>query len=238
MKAFDRLWKWPDGLVWRATRGFVEGSRRRRFRIFMREMRPTPFDRVLDIGAGEGEGRGVNFFEEYYPWRGQITAVALADLPLFRRAYPDVTLVIADGRRMPFPDRSFDIAFSNAVIEHVGSEKDQRAFVAEACRVADRVFLSTPSRWFPVDSHTMIPFAHLLPLRLRNAIYRLFGRSSYASEKALRLIGGRELRRLVPEGRKARIIRQRSLGMTANLNLVIEHDFPSGNRLTGRAKRA
>jgi len=223
MKAFDRFWKWPDGFVWRATRGFAERSRRRRFAIFMREMRPTPFDRVLDIGAGEGEGRGVNFFEERYPWRGQVTAVALADLPLFRRSYPDVTLVVADGRRMPFPDRSFAIAFSNAVIEHVGNGKDQRTFVAEACRVADRVFLSTPSRWFPVDSHTMIPFAHWFPMRWRNAIYRLFGRRSYANEKALRLIGGRELLRLVPEGCRGRIIRQRSLGMTANLNLIIEH---------------
>ena len=189
----------------------------------MREMRPTPFDRILDIGVGEGVGRGVNFFEERYSWRGQVTAVALADIPTFRHAYPEIALIVGDGRRLPFADRSFDIAFSNAVIEHVGSGKDQRAFVAEACRVADRVFLSVPNRWFPMDTHTMIPFAHWFPLRWRNAVYRTLGRRSYASEKALHLIGGRELLRLVPEGWNGRIIRQRWFGMTANLNLIIEH---------------
>jgi SAM-dependent methyltransferase len=222
MKAFDWFWKWPDGLVWRTTRGSTERSRLRRFDTFMREMRPTPFDRVLDVGAGEGEGRGVNFFEDRYPWPAQITALALSDLPAFRRAHPSVTLVVGDGRRLPFADRSFEIAFSNAVIEHVGTSDDQRRFVAEACRVADRVFLSTPNRWFPLDSHTMAPFAHWLPMRWRNAIYRTIGRGSYASERALRLIGTRELRAFVPDGFRVRIIRQRVAGLTANLNLMLE----------------
>lgn len=222
MKAFDRFWKWPDGFVWRVTRGFAERSRRRRFGLFLREMRPTPFDRVLDVGAGEGEGRGVNFLEDMYPWPDRITALALADMPAFRRAHPAVTLVVGDGRRLPFADRSFEIAFSNAVIEHVGTSADQRRFVAESCRVADRVFLSAPNRWFPLDSHTMVPFAHWLPLRWRNAIYRALGRGSYASEQSLRLIGARELRGFVPEGFRARIVRQRAAGLTANLNLILE----------------
>lgn len=222
MNLLDRFWKWPDGFVWRVTRKQSEASRRSRFDLFMREMRPKPSDRVLDIGAGEGEGRAVNFFEEWYPWRKQITAVALSYLPEFRRAFPDVTLVIGDGKKLPFPDRSFDIAFSNAVIEHVGTKKDQRRFIAEACRVADRVFLSTPNRWFPIDAHTMIPFAHWLSLSTRNAIYRLLGRTSYASEEQLRLVGSRELLGFVPKGFRARLVRQRMLGWTANLNLVIE----------------
>lgn len=221
-RAFDGLWKWPDGFIWRATRRSTERSRGRRFEIFMRETRPTPFDRVLDIGAGVGEGRGVNFFEDRYPWPDRITALALADLPAFRRAHPEVTLVVGDGRRLPFADRSFDIAFSNAVIEHVGSSADQRRFVAEACRAADRVFLSTPNRWFPLDSHTMAPFAHWLPIGWRNAIYRAIGRGSYASENALRLVGARELRGFAPKGFRARIIRQRAAGLTANLNMVLE----------------
>jgi hypothetical protein len=219
---FDGLWKWPDGLVWKWTRRITERSRRARFEMFMREMRPARADRVLDIGAGEGEVRGVNFFEEWYPWRSRCTAVALSDLLVFRRRYPDVELVVGDGRRLPFADRSFDIAFSNAVIEHVGREQDQRKFVAEACRVADRVFLSTPNRWFPVDAHTMIPFAHWLPLRWRNAMYRLLGRGQFASETALRLIGERELRSFVPRGFTARVIRQRSFGIVANLNIILE----------------
>ncbi|MBI4138652.1 class I SAM-dependent methyltransferase [Candidatus Uhrbacteria bacterium] len=222
MKLFDVLWKWPDGLAWRLTRRTTEASRRKRFDLFMAAMKPNPVDRVLDIGAGEGEGRNVNFFETWYPWRSRITAVALSDLPEFRKAFPEAKLVIGDGKDLPFPDRSFDLVFSNAVVEHVGTERDQKRFVAEACRVGDRVFLSTPNRWFPVDAHTLILFAHWLPLPWRNRIYRLFGRAYFASEERLRLLGARGLRSLVPRTHRARLIRQRAFGWTANFNLVLE----------------
>lgn len=222
MKLLDSFWAWPDGWVWRTTRARTEQSRRARFAMFMRELQPGPNERVLDIGAGEGEGRAVNFFEDWYPWRRQITAVALSDLPEFRRAFPEVSLVIGDGQRLPFADNSFDIVFSNAVIEHVGTETDQRRFIAEACRVARRVFISTPNRWFPIDAHTMIPFAHWLPMAWRNAIYHGLKRDYFATEERLRLIGARELFSFVPPGYHARILRQRVGGLTSNLNVVIE----------------
>lgn len=186
----------------------------------MEAVAPKEQDLVLDVGAGEGEGRGVNFFEDYYPWSSRITALALEDLPLFRQRNPEVTLVIGDGKKMPFADRAFTIAFSNAVIEHVGTTEQQRQFVHELCRVSDKVFISMPNRWFPIDSHTMIPFAHWLPLSWRNAIYRLFKRDYYASEAALHLIGAKQLVSYVPSGFSVRIIRQRALGWTTNINLI------------------
>ncbi len=222
MTFLKNFWSWPDGFIWRMTRKRTEQSRRARFEIFMRELLPGPADHVLDIGAGEGEGRAVNFFEEWYPWPSQITAVALEDLPAFRAAYPAVKLVVGDGKKLPFPNKAFDIVFSNAVIEHVGTIADQRHFIAEACRVANRVFLSTPNRWFPIDFHTMIPFAHWLPMNMRNAIYRFFHRDYFASEARLRLLGERELLSLIPNNVQARVIRQRVLGWTANINVILE----------------
>lgn len=216
------LWRWPDGLVWRVTRRVTEKSRRVRFALFMRVMKPGTVDRVLDVGAGEGVGAALNFFEAWYPWKRNITAVALEDLPAFRQAYPDIRLVLGDGRRLSFSDKSFDIYFSNAVLEHVGTLEDQRRFVAEACRVAKRVFLSTPNKWFPVDAHTMIPFAHWLPLHWRNAIYRTFGREFYASEERLRLLGRRDIERLIPHGFRAIFYAQRTCGLISNWNVVIE----------------
>jgi len=61
-------------------------------------------------------------------------------------------------------DGAFDIGFSNAVVEHVaGGREGQRRFVGELCRVARRVYVTTPNRWFPLDPHTLLPFAHWLP---------------------------------------------------------------------------
>ena len=58
-------------------------SRRRKLRLFMDELQPTPETTVLDVGAdelgfGEGSGCGtLNFFEEHYPWPERITALGL-----------------------------------------------------------------------------------------------------------------------------------------------------------------
>jgi SAM-dependent methyltransferase len=224
MNLIDRFWKWPDGWVWRKTRGVSDRSRRVRFRLFMQTMQPGPTDRVLDVGAGEGDAAKVNFFEATYPWRHRVTAVALEDLPLFRQTFSDVKLVIADGRNLPFADRSFDLYYSNAVLEHVGTTEEQRRFLSEACRVSKRVFLSTPNRWFPIDSHTMIPFAHWLPLGVRNTIYRLFGRDYYASEERLHLIGLRDLCALKPKGVTMRAYPQRMFGLVANWNIVLKRE--------------
>ena len=61
------------------------------------------------------------------------------------------------GATLPFADGAFDLGFSNAVVEHVAGGRDgQRQFVAELCRVAQRVFVTTPNRWFPLDPHTLL----------------------------------------------------------------------------------
>ena len=79
--------------------------------------------------------------------------------------------VRADGRELPFADGAFDLGFSNAVVEHVAGGRDgQRRFVHELCRVARRVFVTTPNRWFPLEVHTLLPFVHWLPARARERV--------------------------------------------------------------------
>ena len=64
--------------------------------------------------------------------------------------------VVADGRGLPFVDDAFDLVVSNAVIEHVGDEPDQQAFVAEHVRVGRHWAMTTPNRWFPIEAHTRV----------------------------------------------------------------------------------
>src|SRR5258708_4616087 len=49
-----------------------------------------------------------------------------------------------------------------------GSSLPSRGFVrfvrtAARCRVAGKVFVTTPNRWFPLDPHTLLPLVHWLP---------------------------------------------------------------------------
>ena len=177
-------------------------SRRRKLELFMETMRPTPATRVVDVGvtdSGFGEERGLghthNFFEAMYPWPERITAVGATDLSRFRAAFPSVATVVADGRALPFRDGAFEVAFSNAVIEHVGGRRDQQAFVRELSRVADRVFVTTPNRLFPVDAHTLLPVVHWLPRPRRERVYRALGREAGIG---VELLSPRSLRALFP----------------------------------------
>jgi hypothetical protein len=206
--------------MWRATARITGASRERRYRLFEELLRPAASDRILDVGVTNSTLRSGNFFEARYPWPHNITAVAPRDMPDFRTAYPEVTLAIADGRKLPFGDGSFDIGFSNAVIEHVGTREDQRRFAAEMARVCRRFFVATPNSRFPVDPHTLLPFVHWLPRGVRHRLLRLSGNGNWARESALNPLNATELAALFPAAAGARIVRQRVLGMASVLIAV------------------
>jgi SAM-dependent methyltransferase len=142
-------------------------SRRRKLQLFLDLLQPGPETTVVDVGVTDapfGSGSTDNFFEALYPWPVRITGVGQTELDRFSAAFPQVRAVRADGRDLPFADGEFDLAFSNAVVEHVaGGREGQRQFVHELCRVSRRVFVTTPNRHFPLEVHTLLPFVHWLP---------------------------------------------------------------------------
>ena len=187
-------------------------SRERKLDLFLEELHPTAETTVLDVGAdergfGEGDGCGtLNFFEERYPWPERITALGLHDGTGFRARYPDIRYVQGDACDLPFADGEFDVVFSNAVIEHVGDQEQQRRFVSEALRVGRRAFITTPNRRFPLEVHTRLPLVHWLPAALSHPLYRATGT---AGATELHLLTRRSLAALFPG--RVRIV---SLGLT------------------------
>ena len=169
-------------------------SRERKLRLFLELLAPGPETTVIDVGVTDapfGGGSTDNFLEALYPWPEQITAVGVTGLDRFAAAFPRVRAVRADGRSLPFGDGEFDLGFSNAVVEHVAGGRDgQRAFVHELCRVAGRVFVTTPNRWFPLEVHTLLPFVHWLPPGPRSRVLRF--------EDVLDPLGPKELAALFP----------------------------------------
>ena len=105
-------------------------------------------------------------------------------------SYP---FMIADARDMPFEDDYVDFALANAIIEHVGQEAEQRKMVQEMSRVARTWVITTPNKWFPVESHTSAVFLHWLPS----------WRAKHEREFT-RLLSRRQFRRLLPQGAQLR----------------------------------
>jgi hypothetical protein len=170
-------------IVRRAVLEFSVLSRRRKAQqmtAFMSQygLRTVVLSGALDSGSQPNE----SIVE-----RAVIDAADLAvvcDIEYRLSAWP---IILADGRAMPFRDKAVDFALANAVIEHVGDDKAQRQLVAEHVRVARHWVITTPNRWFPVESHTSVVLLHWMP--------------KWRAERAefTRLLSRREFRKLLPD---------------------------------------
>jgi ubiquinone/menaquinone biosynthesis C-methylase UbiE len=181
-------------------------QRRRMFQRFLELSGINPGESLLDVGVtSDTTYESSNYVEAWYPYKDRITAAGIDDAGFLETLYPGVKFVNANGLDLPFDDRSFDVAHSSAVLEHVGSRMNQVGFVRELARVARRaVFLTTPNRWFPVEFHTVLPVVHWLPKPIFRGLMRRSGNGFFAEEGNLNLIGAGELRAIareaLPEG--------------------------------------
>jgi SAM-dependent methyltransferase len=193
-------------------------SRRNRFDHFMKAVKPQASDLVLDVGVTPDTTRKEsNFFEELYPHRDRLTASSVEDASNLENHYPGVRFVRTKGVVLPFDDLQFDVAFSSAVIEHVGDRLQQQRFVSELLRVARCIYILTPSRWFPIDPHTMLPLIHWLPQRYHQQLLRILNQDFWATTEHLNLLSARSLRALFPLSAGVEITALRTLGWPSNL---------------------
>jgi hypothetical protein len=186
---------------------------------FASEFAITPETRILDVGG----------LPEYWRTLPEQPRVTLLNMPRAGAELPaGERWVAGDGTYLPFADRSFDIVFSNSVIEHVGDAASQEKFAREVARVGRGYWVQTPNRWFPVEQHLLTPFIHWLPKLCQRAIVprctvwsalahvspdrRRFYLEHYLAD--VRLLDFRELQGLFPD---ARLIRERFFGLTKSL---------------------
>jgi hypothetical protein len=209
----------PLGLV----RKILKGEQHKMVRAFLRHFPPTPTLRVLDLGTNASLQSAERYpFQSLYPHPAQTVACGLEEGALFSSLFPTIEYVRATrGQPLPFEDGHFDVVHCAAVVEHVGTREAQRAFVAEALRVAKAAFFTTPNRAYPIELHTMLPFVHYLPKTPRERVLRALGFDFFANEQNLNLLTRRELRDLVPAGREAVIESHYFLGLPSNLLLAI-----------------
>lgn len=63
--------------------------------------------------------------------------------------------------------QDFDLVFSNSTIEHVGDRGRRREFAEMVHKLADRHWVQTPNRAFPIEPHVVFPFEQFLPGQAR-----------------------------------------------------------------------
>lgn len=177
--------------------------RRQRMRRFAEITGLTADHSIIDVG-------GDPQIWQFLPFKPKVTFANIHPL----RSVPRERQIICDGCAIPVPDKSFDIAFSNSVIEHVGSRPRQQDFARELQRVGCRIWLQTPDRASPIEVHTMLPFLQWLPDALfiklaRKLSVRRFIDDPVIFEQQMRHLlplGAADIRALFPQ---AQIIRER-----------------------------
>ena len=146
-----------SSLIRRAVVAFSLRSRARKaelVKVFIERNGTRTVAVVGGIGSGTQENEGI--VEKAVSDVATIVAMLDIELPML----PPFPCLIGDGRSLPWRDQSVDLVIANAVIEHVGDLADQSAFVAEHIRVGRTWVITTPNRWFPVESHTSAVFRH------------------------------------------------------------------------------
>lgn len=198
-------------------------ARQKMFNTLMRIAYITPETKVLDVGVTSDQRQDSNFFEKLYPYPHNITAVGTEDASFLEQEYPGLTFLKTDGSSLPFPNQSFDLVVSFAVIEHVGSRVQQRAFVRELCRVGRTCLITTPNRWYPIEFHTALPLIHWLPPSWFRKILQWFGQDFWAKEENLNLLTEQEMLRFFLPNTKVYKKHFKLLGIKSNLVFYLEN---------------
>ncbi len=158
---------------------------------------------MLDVGTGGADiplalmaawrRRGRRLCVTGVDDRQVILDAALAARPAIRRI-DDLTLLVADGRTLPFPDASFDVAHASLVLHHL-EPPDAVALLAEMGRVARRGVIVNDAFRSPVALLAAVALSHLgTNNRYTRNDAPLSVRRAYQPDEARELLGRAGLR--------------------------------------------
>jgi hypothetical protein len=162
---------------------FVNKLRRKRFQLLQNSIekllqRDTKF-KIIDLGGD------VNYWVQLN-WQQptiETTLLNLYDNKIDDTLKSNFISIKGNALEAPFVDKSFDLVFSNSVIEHVGSYENQIKFADEVRRLSDRYIVQTPSLWFPLEPHSLIPLFQFIPHSIRAILIMLFNINYFPKAK-------------------------------------------------------
>jgi hypothetical protein len=213
--------------------GSLSGRMRsRRWDAVAREFPELGRMRVLDLGGEIASWllapiRPAHLVSLNVPWQADLERQQLESLA----GTTDVSwieLVGGDACNAPaqLSGERFDLVYSNSVIEHLGGHERRARFAAVVSELAERHWIQTPDRYFPLEPHWLFPGFQFLPVRVRAELTRVwpFGHlhadslsNAMREVLAVELLSPAEMRFYFPF---SQLRRERVLGLTKSLVAV------------------
>ncbi|MCB1119376.1 MAG: class I SAM-dependent methyltransferase [Chlamydiia bacterium] len=157
---------------YRKPHSFAAKCRQKRFAFFrtLLDAIPRPL-KLLDVGGTP------YFWEEMGLANEEGIAITLLNSDpaqlTFSKQGTQFEIVEGNACHMPqFSDQSFDLVYSNSVIEHVGDYHSQQQMMQEICRIGKQFFVQTPNYYFPIEPHFLMPCFQFLPISWRIFLLR------------------------------------------------------------------
>jgi hypothetical protein len=121
----------------------------------------------------------------------------------------------------------FDLIMSSAVIEHVGTSRQQFLYIQKLLHYSRSVCLTTPNRYHWLEFHTKIPFLHWLPKKIHRTLLKILEFQFWAKEENLNLLSEKDIISLLDQLKRSGlnfvydIYKPKFLGMVSNLVFLI-----------------
>jgi SAM-dependent methyltransferase len=159
---------WPRGRppLWRRHGDAVNGM------LLERWLPATRLERVLKTDLFD-ELASAGLYPILRPRAGRIVGIDVSPrvVRAARARYPELEALVADVRRLPFEDRSFDAVISDSTLDHFRGREEVAAALGELWRVLrpdGRLLLTLDNRLNP-----LIALRNVLPPRLARALRRV-----------------------------------------------------------------
>lgn len=175
-------------------------ARARRWQHFIETFPSLSEMRVLDLGGTPSLWRHA---------AEKPKSITMVNLQSFDSGDPSIVSLAGDACDLPSSvaaDR-FDLVFSNSLIEHLGGHSQRQRLVDNIHMLADRHWVQTPYRYFPIEPHWLFPGFQWLPYEARVQISMRWNRGhirTYTRDGAqdrvdeVDLIGISQMRRYFP----------------------------------------
>lgn len=168
--------------------------RRKRFKLFMDFIKDFPRPvKILDAGGT------VNYWEQVGIAGNEEFEITIVNLEIPQNMlYNNIILAKGDVTDLSmFRDKSFDIVFSNSVIEHIPTAEGRQRMADEIKRVGKSYFIQTPNYYFPFEPHFLLPLFQYYPKRFKIFLLTHFNigwfKKCENNEVALRLLENNKL---------------------------------------------